>query len=100
MILADPAGAFRSDPDARGAAGVDLTGGEPAVDVGLDARARLEGVVEHVDPADPIQAVRAGLVLIEVPAVDVPALLAVHELVRLERPLGELVLVLLVVLDL
>ena len=43
------------------AARLDLAGGQPAVHVGLDARARLEALVEHVDLADAVEAVGARL---------------------------------------
>src|SRR5215207_4301390 len=100
MVLAHPARSLWGDPDARRAARLDLPGREPAVHVGLDSWARLEALVEHIHLAHAVEPVRARRLLAEVPAVDVPTLLAVHELVRLDRPLGELVLVLLVVVDL
>src|SRR5215216_4614818 len=81
MVLAHPARALGGDPDARRAAGLDLTGHEPAVHVGLNPGARLEAVAEHLHLADSVEPVRARSLLVEIPRVDVPALLAVHELV-------------------
>src|SRR4051794_5002964 len=75
MVLAHPPGALGGHPDLRSGPRLDLAGGQPAVHVGLDAGARLECLVEHVHLADTVEPVRAGLVLVEVPGVDVPALL-------------------------
>ena len=69
------------------------------MDIGFDARARLELLVEDRGRPDPVEAEAPRGVALGVEGVEIPALLAVQELVRLDAPGGELVLVLLVVLE-
>src|SRR3954451_22910204 len=100
LVLARPAGTLRRYPYARDARVRDLACAGPALDVRLHALARLELLVQHGGLANPVEPERARLVLVGIPAVDVPALAPVHQLVGLDAAGGELVELLLVVLDL
>ena len=75
--------------------------GHPALDAGdlLDLGARLEAVRREGRLLDPVELEVADPVFGQVVALDVPALFAVLQPVGLDRALGELVLVLLVVLE-
>ena len=101
-LLAQPARPLRRDPDAGDVGGRHLAVGHPALDAGqlLDLGARLEGLLGERRLLDPVELEVANAVFGQVVALDVPALVAVLQPVGLDRAFGELVLVLLVVLEL
>ena len=102
-LLAQPAGPLGRDPDPGDLGGRHLAVGHPALDPGqlLDLGPRLEASRS----ASVASLIRSSLkwrtpLFGQVVALDVPALAAVLQPVGLDRALGELVLVLLVVLEL
>ena len=101
-LLAQPAGPLRRDPDPGHVGGRHLAVGHPALDAGdlLDLGAGLEAAAGDLGLLDPVELEVAHCLAAKVIALDVPALAPVLEPVRLDLALGELVLVLLVVVDL
>src|SRR3954470_21145384 len=79
-----------------------LAVGHPSLDAGdlLDLGPRLEAPIGEVRLLDPVELEVPDAVLVEVIALDVPALTTVLQPIGLDRALRELVLVLLVVLEL
>ena len=100
--LALPAGALGGDPDARDPRRRHRAGDAASPRGRRSGRSRAGARSSRLEirtSLDPVEAEVARVVALEVVAEQVPALAPVHQRVRLDRALGELVLVLLVVVE-
>src|SRR5450755_871861 len=100
-LLPRPAGAVGGHPDLRSARRRHFAGSRPPVHVGgrIYVWSRLERLGGHAGRLDPVKPEVANAVAGRVEAGHVPALAAIDQRVGLNQPRGELVLVLLVVLE-
>ena len=101
-LLAQPAGALGRDPDPRDPGGRNLSVDEPLLlgEPVLDPLPRLELAVGDPRLLHPVEAEVTRVGAVEVVAAEIPALGPADQLIGLDLALGELVLVLLVVLEL